>query len=44
MQWARLAWKWFRQSSEVDKSFVVADDIETGFQNKIPLLLFGFLS
>ncbi len=25
------------------KSFVVADDIETGFQNKIPLWLFGFL-
>ena len=35
--------KGFNQISRVEKSFVVADDIETGFQNKIPLWLFGFL-
>ncbi len=35
--------KGFAQISGVEKSFVVADDIETGFQNKIPLWLFGFL-
>ena len=35
--------KGFNQISKVEKSFVVADDIETGFQNKIPLWLFGFL-
>ena len=35
--------KGFNQISGVEKSFVVADDIETGFQNKIPLWLFGFL-
>ncbi len=35
--------KGFEQISGVEKSFVVADDIETGFQNKIPLWLFGFL-
>ncbi len=35
--------KGFGQISGVEKSFVVADDIETGFQNKIPLWLFGFL-
>jgi len=27
----------------IDNAFVVADDIEAGFQNKIPLWLFGFL-
>lgn len=32
-----------RQISDVPNSFVVADDIETGFGNKIPLWLFGFL-
>jgi predicted AAA+ superfamily ATPase len=35
--------KGFSQISGVEKSFVIADDIETGFQNKIPLWLFGFL-
>jgi len=35
--------KGFNQISGVEKSFVVADDIETGFGNKIPLWLFGFL-
>ena len=35
--------KRFNQISGVEKSFMVADDIETGFQNKIPLWLFGFL-
>ncbi len=35
--------KGFNQISGVEQSFIVADDIETGFQNKIPLWLFGFL-
>ncbi|MEI7787841.1 MAG: AAA family ATPase [Chlorobiaceae bacterium] len=35
--------KRFNKISGVEKSFMVADDIETGFQNKIPLWLFGFL-
>jgi hypothetical protein len=38
----RLVWMGFNQISEVEKSFVVADEINTGFQNKIPLWLFGF--
>ncbi|MBU1172005.1 MAG: AAA family ATPase [Proteobacteria bacterium] len=35
--------KVFQQISGVENSFVVADDIEVGFKNKIPLWLFGFL-
>lgn len=35
--------KGFNQISEIESGFVVADDIETGFKNKIPLWLFGFL-
>jgi predicted AAA+ superfamily ATPase len=35
--------KSFKQIKELKNSFVVADDIETGFGNKIPLYLFGFL-
>ncbi|CAA6819500.1 MAG: ATPase component BioM of energizing module of biotin ECF transporter [uncultured Sulfurovum sp.] len=35
--------KSFKQIKDVPNSFVVADDIETGFGNKIPLWLFGFL-
>lgn len=35
--------KGFKQISEVPDAFVVADDIEAGFNNKIPLWLFGFL-
>jgi len=35
--------KRFKQIKELEKSFVVADDIEIGFGNKIPLYLFGFL-
>jgi predicted AAA+ superfamily ATPase len=35
--------KGFKQLSGVDDAFVVADDIEAGFKNKIPLWLFGFL-
>lgn len=35
--------KGFSQIKDVPESFVVADDIETGFGNKIPLWLFGFL-
>jgi len=31
------------QIKDMDKGFVVADDIELGAQNKIPLWLFGFL-
>ncbi len=35
--------KSFRQIVDVPNSFVVADDIEVGFGNKVPLWLFGFL-
>ena len=35
--------KGFKQIKDVPDSFVVADDIEIGFGNKIPLWLFGFL-
>lgn len=35
--------KGFSQIKDLPKAFVVADDIEIGFGNKIPLWLFGFL-
>ena len=35
--------KSFKQIKDMDNSYVVADDIETGNANKIPLYLFGFL-
>lgn len=35
--------KGFKQISGVADAFVVADDIEVGFKNKIPLWMFGFL-
>jgi len=35
--------KSFKQIKDVPNSFVVADNIEIGFWNKIPLWLFGFL-
>ncbi|MEA3331346.1 MAG: AAA family ATPase [Campylobacterota bacterium] len=35
--------KGFEQIKDIENSFVVADDIEIGFGNKIPLWLFGFL-
>jgi len=35
--------KSFNQIKDISNSFVVADDIEVGFKNKIPLWLFGFL-
>lgn len=35
--------KGFTQIRDIPDSFVVADDIEFGFGNKIPLWLFGFL-
>jgi hypothetical protein len=35
--------KSFEQIKDIPNSFVVADDIEIGFGNKIPLWLFGFL-
>jgi hypothetical protein len=35
--------KGFSQIKDIDNSYVVADDIEIGFGNKIPLYLFGFL-
>lgn len=35
--------KGFAQIKDIPDSFVVADDIEFGFGNKIPLWLFGFL-
>lgn len=35
--------KSFKQIKDIDNSFVVADEIELGYKNKIPLWLFGFL-
>jgi len=35
--------KGFNQIKDIPNSFVVADDLEIGFKNKIPLWLFGFL-
>ena len=35
--------KSFTQIKDIENSFVVADDIEIGFKNKIPLWIFGFL-
>ena len=35
--------KSFEQIKDIPNSFVIADDIEIGFKNKIPLWLFGFL-
>ncbi len=35
--------KSFKQIKDIPKSFIVSDDIEIGFGNKIPLWLFGFL-
>lgn len=35
--------KGFEQIKDIEKSFVVSDNIEIGFKNKIPLWLFGFL-
>ena len=35
--------KTFRQIADIKDSFVVNDGVETGFGNKIPLWLFGFL-
>ncbi|MDQ7047585.1 MAG: AAA family ATPase [Sulfurovum sp.] len=35
--------KSFNQIKDIDNAFVVSDDIEIGFDNKIPLWLFGFL-
>jgi predicted AAA+ superfamily ATPase len=35
--------KKFKQIANVENSYIVADDIEVGFANKIPLWLFGFL-
>ena len=35
--------KTFRQIKDMPASFIAADGIETGWGNKIPLWLFGFL-
>jgi hypothetical protein len=35
--------KSFKQIKDIPNSYVVSDDIEIGFKNKIPLFLFGFL-
>ena len=35
--------KSFNQIKNIENSFVISDDIEIGFGNKIPLWLFGFL-
>jgi len=32
-----------KQIQDIENAFIVADDIEYGFQNKIPIWLFGFL-
>ena len=33
----------FKQIKDIENSFVVADDVDVGFGNKIPLWIFGFL-
>ncbi|WP_324170471.1 ATP-binding protein [Sulfurimonas sp.] len=33
----------YNQIKDIENSFIIADDIESGFGNKIPLWLFGFL-
>ena len=35
--------KGFEQIKDIENSFVVADDIEIGFKERVPLYLFGFL-
>ena len=35
--------KSFKQIKDIENSYVISDDIEIGFKNKIPLYLFGFL-
>ena len=35
--------KSYKQIKDIENSFIVSDDIEVGFGNKIPLWLFGFL-
>jgi len=35
--------KVFKQIKDIDSSYVIADEIEIGNGNKIPLYLFGFL-
>ena len=35
--------KSFKQIKDMENTYVIADDIEVGFGNKIPLWLFGFL-
>ncbi len=35
--------KTFKQIADIPDSYVVADDEETGFANRIPMWLFGFL-
>ena len=35
--------KTFKQTNNISQSYIAADDIETGFGNKIPLWLFGMM-
>ncbi len=35
--------KTYKQIANVPDSYIVSDDIETGYKNKIPIWLFGFL-
>lgn len=35
--------KQYKQIADLPDSFVIVDDIETGFGNKIPMWLFSFL-
>ena len=35
--------KSYKQIKDIENSYVVADDVEIGFENRVPLWLFGFL-
>ena len=35
--------KGFQQIKDIENAYIIADDMETGFERKIPLWLFGFL-
>ena len=39
----KIKHKGFNQIKDINNSFVVSDNIEIGFKNKIPLWLFWFL-
>ncbi len=33
----------YKQIKDIEKSYIVSEDIELGYKNRIPLWLFGFL-